>query len=134
MRAKRKEAEKTSRKRATRKPTADPLEELQHTLVSLQDDLSETMAWTALLCDGLCGILAENGSDTDPKTHTGARFAAIWLKQRNQRHAATLEAARRKLRAIRGNQRLWPAYSPGRRGRIGMATGRAPARNSRSGG
>jgi hypothetical protein len=98
--------DKTGRRRTTRKPAADPLEELQHTLISLQDDLSETMALTALLCDGLCGILAENGPDIDPTTHTGARFAAIWLKQRNERHAATLEAARRKLHQIRGNQRL----------------------------
>jgi hypothetical protein len=93
--------EKTGRRRSTHTRTADTLEELQHTLLSLQDDLSETMAWTAL-CDGLCGILVENGPDIDPTTHTGVRFAAIWLKQRNERHAATLQAACRKLRAIRG--------------------------------
>jgi len=68
----------------------------------LQDDLSETMAWTALLCDGLCGILVENGSAIDPATHSGIRYAAIWLKQRNERHAATLQAACGKLREIRG--------------------------------
>ena len=50
--------EKAVRRRITRKPTADTLAELQHALLSLQDGLSETMARTALLCDGLCGILA----------------------------------------------------------------------------
>lgn len=94
--------EKAGQKRIKHKQTADPLQELQHTLVILQDDLSETQAWTALLCDGLCGILAENASDIDPRTHTGARFAAIWLKQRNEKHAATLHAACTKLREIRG--------------------------------
>jgi hypothetical protein len=94
--------EKAGRRRITHTRTADTLEELQHTLLSLQDDFSETRAWTALLCDGLCGIMVENGSDIDPTTHTGIRFAAIWLKQRNERHAATLQAACRKLRAIRG--------------------------------
>lgn len=94
--------EKAGRQRITHTRTADTLEELQHTLLSLQDDLSETRAWTALLCDGLCGILIANGPDIDSTTHTGARFAAIWLKQRNERHTATLQAACRKLRAIRG--------------------------------
>ena len=82
--------------------TAELLEELQHTLLGLQDDLSETMAWTALLCDGVCGILAEDGSGVDPTTRTGVRFATIWLKQRNERHAAALQAACGKLREIRG--------------------------------
>ena len=94
--------EKAVRKRITSKQTTDPLEELQHALVHLHDDLTETMAWTALLCDGLCGILVEYGPDTDTRTHTGARFAAIWLKKRNERHAASLQAAYIKLREIRG--------------------------------
>jgi hypothetical protein len=94
--------EKTVRRRITPKPIAETLAELQHTLLSLQDDLTETMAWTALLCDGLCGILAENTPDIDSATHTGARFAAIWLKQRNEIHAATLKAACGKLREVRG--------------------------------
>lgn len=94
--------EKAVRRRITRKPTADTLAELQHALLSLQDDLSETMAWTALSCDGLSGILAEYGSDIDSTTHTGVRFAVIWLKQRNEIHAATLKAACGTLREIRG--------------------------------
>ena len=94
--------EKAGRRRISHTQTADTLGELQQTLLSLQDDFSETMAWTALLCDGLCGILVENGSGIDPATHSGVRFAAIWLKQRNERHAATLQAACGKLREIRG--------------------------------
>ena len=94
--------EKAAQRQITRKQTADTLGELQQTLITLQDDLSETMAWTALLCDGLCGITAENGSGIDPTTHSGVRFAAIWLKQRNERHAAALRAACGKLREIRG--------------------------------
>lgn len=94
--------EKSVQKRKKHKLSRDPLQELQHTLVNLQDDLSETMAWTALVCDGLCGILVENGTDIDPTTHTGVRFAAIWLKRRNEKHVATLQAACTKLREIRG--------------------------------
>lgn len=94
--------QKTDRKRITRKRAADPLEEVQQTLLNLQDDLAETIAWSALLCDGLCGILAENASDLDPRTQTGARFAAIWLKQRNEKHIAVLQAACTKLSEVRG--------------------------------
>lgn len=94
--------EKSVQKQKTHKQSIDPLQELQHTLVNLQDDLSETMAWTALVCDGLCGILVENGTDIDPTTHTGVRFATSWLKQRNEKHTVTLQAACMKLREIRG--------------------------------
>ena len=94
--------EKSVQKLKKHKRPADPLQELQHTLVNLQDDLSETMAWTALVCEGVCGILVENGSDIDPTTQTGLRFAAIWLKQRNENHTTTLKAACIKLREIRG--------------------------------
>ena len=93
---------KAVRRRITHEPIADKLAELQHVLLSLQDDLSETMAWTALLCDGLCGILAEHGTEIDSTTHTGVRFAVIWLKQRNETHAASLKAVCGKLREIRG--------------------------------
>ena len=92
---------KMNQRRITHKPAADALTELQHALLSLHDDLTETMAWTSLLCDGLCGILGENAQDIDPTTHTGLRFAATWLKQRNKVHAATLKAACRKLQEIR---------------------------------
>ena len=94
--------EKAGRKQITRKQTTDRLDELQQALLSLQDDLTETMAWTALLCDGLSGILVENGPNIDATTHSGVRFAAIWLKQRNEMHTATLRAACRTLREIRG--------------------------------
>lgn len=94
--------EKAGQKRKKHKRSAGPLQELQHTLDNLQDDLSETTAWTALVCDGLCGILVENGSDIDPTTQTGLRFAAIWLKRRNEKHAVTLQEACTKLREIRG--------------------------------
>ena len=94
--------EKSVQKRKKHKLSRDPLQELQHTLVNLQDDLSETMAWTALVCDGLCGILVESSSDIDPTTHTGVRFAAIWLKRRNEKHAITLQDVCTKLREIRG--------------------------------
>lgn len=93
--------QRTNRKRIVRKHAVDPLEDLQHRLLSLQDDLAETTAWTALLCDGLCGILAEHASDLDSKTYAGARFAAIWLKQRNEKHSAALQAACAKLCEIR---------------------------------
>lgn len=93
--------QKTDRRRIARKRNADPLEALQRGLLSLQDDLAETSAWTALLCDGLCGILAEHVSDLDSKTYAGARFAAIWLKQRNEKHSAALQAACAKLCEIR---------------------------------
>jgi len=49
-----------------------------------------------------CGILGERPKDVDSDTHTGMRFAAMWLKQRNQDHANTLHTACSKLRAIRG--------------------------------
>ena len=94
--------QKTDRRRIARKRNADPLEALQRGLLSLQDDLAETSAWTALLCDGLCGILAEHAPDFDSKTYAGARFAAIWLKQRNEKHTAALQAACTKLCEIRG--------------------------------
>ena len=94
--------DKADKKRKKNKRSADPLQELQHALVNLQDDLSETMAWTALVCDSLCGILVENGTDIDPTTHTGVRFAAIWLKRRNEKHVATLQTACTKLREVRG--------------------------------
>lgn len=93
--------QRTHRKRIVHKRGADPLEELQQRLLSLQDDLAETTAWTALLCDGLCGILSEHVSDLDSKTYAGARFAAIWLKQRNEKHTAALQAACAKLGEIR---------------------------------
>ena len=94
--------EKSVQKRKNLKQSIDPLQELQHTLLGLQDDLSETMAWTSLVCDGLSGILVENGSDIDPTTQTGVRFATIWLKRRNENHVVTLRAACTKLREIRG--------------------------------
>lgn len=94
--------QKTGRRRIARKRSADPLEELQQGLLNLQDDLAETMACTALLCDGLCGILALNASDIDPRTHSGARFAAAWLKQRHEKHTAALQVACSTLREIRG--------------------------------
>ena len=94
--------QKTHRRSIARKRTADPLEEVQQGLLNLQDDLAETIAWTALLCDGLCGILAEHAPDLDSKTYAGARFAAIWLKQRNEKHTAALQTACTKLCEIRG--------------------------------
>ena len=91
-----------ARTQVSPKQPPDALEELQDTLLNLQDDLSETIAWTALLCDGLCGIVAEHGSGIDPATQSGMRFAAIWLKKRNDAHTAALQAACRRLREIRG--------------------------------
>lgn len=96
--------QKTGRRRIACKQIA--LAELQQGLMGLQDDLAETMAWTALLCDGLCGILAENASDIDPRTHSGARFAAIWIKQRNEKHTVALQAACTKLCEIRDQKNL----------------------------
>jgi hypothetical protein len=92
-------------KAAVRAPTTDrraarKLEELQRSLLGLQDELTETIAWTALLCDGLCSLLSEQTSDIDPATQSGLRFAAIWLKQRNQGHATKLKAACGLLREI----------------------------------
>jgi hypothetical protein len=69
------------------------LEALQRSLLGLHGELTETFAWTALLCDGLCGLMTEHSTDIDPVTHTGIRFAAIWLKRRNQGHATHLQTA-----------------------------------------
>ena len=80
------------------------LEELQHVLLALHDELTETFAWTALLCDGLCGLMADQSPDIDSATHTGMRFAAIWLKKRNQGHAATLQSVCSRLWEIRERQ------------------------------
>ncbi len=93
---------RTNRKRKTGSRAARELEEINRALVVLYDEFTETTAWTALVFDGVCGILGERPRDVDPDTHTGLRFAAIWLKQRNQNHASTLQTACKKLRAVRG--------------------------------
>ena len=80
---------------------ARELEEIHRALLALYDEFTETTAWTALVCDGVCGVLGEQPADVDPATQTGMRFAAIWLKQRNRNHANTLKAACDKLREIR---------------------------------
>ena len=94
--------ERAGRRRKTDTRAARELEEIHQALVALYDEFTETTAWTALVCDGICGILDEPSTDIDSTTHTGMRFAAIWLKQRNQSHAGTLEAVCNKLREIRG--------------------------------
>jgi hypothetical protein len=43
-------------------------------LLGLHDELTETFAWSALLCDGLCGLMTEHSTEIDPVTHTGMRF------------------------------------------------------------
>ena len=96
--------DKPNRKPVTDKREAKRLEALQRALLGLPDELTETFAWTALLCDGLCGLMTEHSPDIDPATHTGMRFAAIWLKRRNQGHAAHLQAACKVLREIREQQ------------------------------
>ncbi len=93
--------DKPSRKAVTDNREAKGAEALQRALLQLHDELTETFAWAALLCDGLCGQMAEHSADIDPATHTGMRFAAIWLKQRNQEHVTQLQAACRMLREIR---------------------------------
>ena len=96
---------KPNRKAVTDKREAKRLEALQCALLRLHDDLTETFAWTALLYDGLCGLMTEHSPDIDPTTQNGMRFAAIWLKLRNQGHAAHSQAACRMLREIRERQR-----------------------------
>ena len=96
--------EKPSRRLITGKWEAKRLEELQRALAGLLDDLTETFAWTALVCDGLSGLVIEQTSDIDPETQTGTRFAAIWLKRRNREHATCLQAACATLREIRERQ------------------------------
>ena len=93
---------RASRRRKTNTRAARELEEINRALVVLYDEFTETTAWTALVFDGVCGILGERPKDVDPDTHTGMRFAAMWLKQRNQSHASTLQAACSKLREVRG--------------------------------
>ena len=93
--------------RAGRRRNADTravreLEELHHALLALYDELTETTALTALVFDGVCGILGEPPTDADSATYTGMRFAASWLKRRNQSHASSLKAACNRLREIRG--------------------------------
>lgn len=95
--------EKPSRRPVTDKWETKKHEELQRTLVVLLDDLTETFAWTALLCDGISGLMTEH-TGIDPETQTGMRFAAIWLKRRNHEHAARLQAACVTLREIRERQ------------------------------
>lgn len=89
------------RKRKTDTRAVRELEQIHHQLLKLYDEFTETTAWTALVCDGICGVLGESHADVDSHTHTGMRFAAIWLKQRNQTHASILQAACNKLRNIR---------------------------------
>ncbi len=93
---------RASRRRKTNTQAARELEEINRALVVLYDEFTETTAWTALVFDGVCGILGERPKDVDPDTHTGLRFAAIWLKQRNQGHASALNTVCNKLREIRG--------------------------------
>lgn len=90
------------RRGCTGKRKAEALERLQRALVGLHDELTETMARTAFVCDGVCGILAESGSNIDPATCNGMRFVSMSLKERNAEHAATLQEACRMLRKIRG--------------------------------
>lgn len=93
---------RTTQKRKRNKLTARELEEINRTLVVLYDELTETTAWTAFVCDGICGVLGDPPTDVDPDTYTGMRFAAMWLKQRNQNHASALRTACDKLRKVRG--------------------------------
>lgn len=93
---------RASQRRKTNTRAARELEEINRALVVLYDELTETTAWTALVFDGVCGILGERTTDVDPNTHTGMRFAAMWLKQRNQNHASALNAACSRLCEIRG--------------------------------
>lgn len=92
--------EKPSRRPVAGKWEAKRLEELQRALVGLLDDLTETFAWTALVCDGVSALTGHT-SDIDPETQTGMRFASIWLKRRNHEHAAHLQAACVILQGIR---------------------------------
>ena len=94
--------QQAGQRRRTDMREARELEELHHALLTLYDELTETTAWTALVVDGICGILGEPPTDVDSDTYTGMRFAASWLKRRNQSHANTLKAACNRLREIRG--------------------------------
>ena len=90
------------RRRKAETRAASELEVIHHALLTLYDEFTETTAWTALVCDGICGVLGEPPTDVDPDTYTGMRFAAMWLKQRNRSHASALRTACSKLREIRG--------------------------------
>ena len=94
--------ERAGRSRKTDMRAARELEELHRALLALYDDLTETTALTALVFDGVCGILGEPPTDADSDTCTGMRFAASWLKRRNQTHVSTLKAVCNRLREIRG--------------------------------
>lgn len=94
--------EQAGRKRKTDTQAVRELEEVHHALLALYDEFTETTAWTALVIDGISGVLGEPPADVDSDTHTGVRFAAIWLKQRHRTHANTLKAACDRLREIRG--------------------------------
>lgn len=63
--------EKPSRKPITDKCEAKSLEELQRALVRLLDDLTETFAWTTLVCDGLSGLMTEHTSDIELSNRAG---------------------------------------------------------------
>ena len=90
---------KAARKRTGRRKD-NGLEKLQRALLGVNDELCETIAWTAFVCDGLCGILAEHEMDIDSATYNGMRFASVWIKRRNKEIASKLEATRRMLREI----------------------------------
>lgn len=92
---------RTTQKRKRNTLTLREIEQINHTLVLLYDELTETTAWTALVFDGVCGILGERPKDVDADTYAGMRFAAMWLKQRNQRHASALHTVCSKLREVR---------------------------------
>ena len=80
---------------------ARALEEVHCALLALDDELTETIAWTAFVFDGVCGVVSEQPTDIDSATQSGMRFAAHWLKQRNQGHVSALKAVCAKLREIR---------------------------------
>lgn len=94
--------ERAGGRRKTHTPAAGEIEEVLGALLVLHDELTETAAWTALVIDGVCGVLGEPPADVDPDTYSGLRFASIWLKRRNRSHANALKAAYTRLREIRG--------------------------------
>jgi hypothetical protein len=61
-------------------------------LVDLCDDLADTAALTAFLCDGICGITADDSAAVDLTTHKGIFLASRSLRQRHRTHVAQIQA------------------------------------------
>lgn len=78
----------------------DVLGKLHRELITLYDELADSAALTAFVCDGTSGII-DGDSTVDPATQKGLCIAAGDLKRRNHAHVARLKALCDNLRTLR---------------------------------